>query len=288
MSPSRTPRARRADASAIRAVPELGERQRSELVDQPGPVGVADSGDLDRSADLAEPVHRRGESRRRGRAIRARASPRAHACRAERASTAPRRASCIEVSISGFSWGHRGQMYPVPSHRQYVSPVWHERRTAPGARHVLAARGARFAGRAEPARARRHRAWGSFDEHAHPLVSKQPLAAYEDHAFAQEARELRSRTFVAHIRYASTGAIAPQNTHPFEQHGRLFAHNGVIEDLPALEHELGEDDVARARRDRLRALLRADHARDRAHRATSARDRQRRPMGRRRTCRCSR
>jgi glutamine amidotransferase len=49
-----------------------------------------------------------------------------------------------------------------------------------------------------------------------------------------------SRTFIAHIRYASTGAIAAQNTHPFEQDDRLFAHNGVIEDLPALEQELGE------------------------------------------------
>jgi predicted glutamine amidotransferase len=52
---------------------------------------------------------------------------------------------------------------------------------------------------------------------------------------------LRSRPFVAHIRYASTGRIAPQNTHPFEQLGRLFAHNGVIEDLEALERELGDD-----------------------------------------------
>jgi len=81
---------------------------------------------------------------------------------------------------------------------------------------------------------------GCFDERGRPLVYKQPLAAYEDKEFAQEARELSSRTFVAHIRYASTGAIAPQNTHPFEQHERLFAHNGVIEDLPALERELGE------------------------------------------------
>jgi predicted glutamine amidotransferase len=81
---------------------------------------------------------------------------------------------------------------------------------------------------------------GCFDEHGHPLVYKQPLAAYEDKEFAQEARELCSRTFIAHIRYASTGAIAPQNTHPFEQRDRLFAHNGVIEDLPALERELGE------------------------------------------------
>jgi predicted glutamine amidotransferase len=81
---------------------------------------------------------------------------------------------------------------------------------------------------------------GCFSPDGKPEVFKQPLAAYEDQAFAREARELRSRTFVAHIRYASTGAIAPQNTHPFEQAGRLFAHNGVIEDLGALERELGD------------------------------------------------
>jgi glutamine amidotransferase len=73
-----------------------------------------------------------------------------------------------------------------------------------------------------------------------PHVSKQAIAAYEDTAFAREAHELASRTFVAHIRYASTGANEPKNTHPFEQEGRLFAHNGVIEDLAALDSELGD------------------------------------------------
>lgn len=82
---------------------------------------------------------------------------------------------------------------------------------------------------------------GCFDADGAPEIFKQPLAAYEDQAFAQEAKELRSRTFVAHIRYASTGGIAPQNTHPFQQRGRLFAHNGVIENLEALERELGDD-----------------------------------------------
>jgi predicted glutamine amidotransferase len=81
---------------------------------------------------------------------------------------------------------------------------------------------------------------GCFDAAGRPQVFKQPLAAYADEQFAREARELCSETFVAHIRYASTGAIAPQNTHPFEQAGRLFAHNGVIEGLADLEHELGD------------------------------------------------
>jgi glutamine amidotransferase len=82
---------------------------------------------------------------------------------------------------------------------------------------------------------------GWFDEHDAPQIAKQPLAAYQDRAFAYQAREVRSRTFIAHIRYASTGGLKPENTHPFEQHDRLLAHNGVIEDLPALEEELGAD-----------------------------------------------
>jgi predicted glutamine amidotransferase len=81
---------------------------------------------------------------------------------------------------------------------------------------------------------------GTYDEHGRPVVSKQPLAAYEDKQFAEEARDVSSRTFVAHVRYASTGAVSPKNTHPFEQRGRLFAHNGVIENLGRLEEELGD------------------------------------------------
>jgi glutamine amidotransferase len=81
---------------------------------------------------------------------------------------------------------------------------------------------------------------GTFDEHGKPVVSKQPLPAYEDPEFASRAREVRSRTFIAHIRFASTGAVSPANTHPFEQVGRLFAHNGVIGDLPRLDAELAD------------------------------------------------
>jgi glutamine amidotransferase len=81
---------------------------------------------------------------------------------------------------------------------------------------------------------------GYFDENEQPVVVKQPLAAYEDEEFAEEAREISSRTFVAHVRYASGTPLTLRNTHPFVQTGRLFAHNGVIGDLPRLEHELGD------------------------------------------------
>lgn len=81
---------------------------------------------------------------------------------------------------------------------------------------------------------------GYYDENGAPIVDKQPLAADEDQEFAKEAREVTSRTFVAHVRHASGSPVTLENTHPFEQEGRLFAHNGVIEDLPALERELGD------------------------------------------------
>ena len=50
---------------------------------------------------------------------------------------------------------------------------------------------------------------------------------------------MHAETFVAHIRYASTGGLTPENTHPLELQDRLLAHNGVIEDLPKLEARLG-------------------------------------------------
>jgi glutamine amidotransferase len=82
---------------------------------------------------------------------------------------------------------------------------------------------------------------GIFDPKGHAVVHKAPISAFNDAAFAHEARRERSRTFLAHIRFASTGALTLANTHPFEQEGRLFAHNGVLGGLSRLEAKLGED-----------------------------------------------
>lgn len=81
---------------------------------------------------------------------------------------------------------------------------------------------------------------GWFDETGRACVAKQAIAAYEDEAFATEAREVRSSSFIAHVRFASTGGLRPENTHPFEQQGRLLAHNGVIHGLDHLDEQLGE------------------------------------------------
>ena len=95
---------------------------------------------------------------------------------------------------------------------------------------------------------------GWFDDDGRPWVAKQPLAAYEDLLFAHEARERESRVFIAHIRYATTGGIEERNTHPFEQQGRLFAHNGVVHGLEAWSASWGRPRAGRGR-DRLRALF---------------------------------
>jgi predicted glutamine amidotransferase len=79
-----------------------------------------------------------------------------------------------------------------------------------------------------------------FFEDGQAQVVKRPIAAYQDQAFAREARTVASTTFVAHVRFASTGGLEMQNTHPFMQENRVFAHNGVIAELDELERELGD------------------------------------------------
>ncbi|MCM3883237.1 class II glutamine amidotransferase [Frankia sp. R82] len=85
---------------------------------------------------------------------------------------------------------------------------------------------------------------GFFAADGRPELFRQPIAAWQDQQFAAHARHARSTSFVAHVRHASTGAVSVPNTHPFERSGRLFAHNGVVEGLPALEHQLGAEVMA--------------------------------------------
>jgi predicted glutamine amidotransferase len=53
----------------------------------------------------------------------------------------------------------------------------------------------------------------SFDADGAPRVDKAPIAAYLDQQFALQAKERLSTTFIAHIRYATTGGLSPQK-HP--------------------------------------------------------------------------
>jgi predicted glutamine amidotransferase len=107
---------------------------------------------------------------------------------------------------------------------------------------------------------------GTFDAEGGAHVAKQPFAAWEDPACAREARNLKSTTFLAHVRYASTGAHTLVNTHPFEQDGRLFAHNGAFHGLGQLDQHLtglGVADLVHGETDseRLFALITAESRR---------------------------
>lgn len=82
---------------------------------------------------------------------------------------------------------------------------------------------------------------GWFDEHGDVHIEKQELAAYEDARFASEARDRRSRTFIAHVRTSTGTAVSEANTHPFTMDGRIFAHNGSLGDMDRLEEHLGPD-----------------------------------------------
>ncbi len=81
---------------------------------------------------------------------------------------------------------------------------------------------------------------GVFDEHARPKVHKEAMAAWQDADFASDAHQMTGTTFIAHVRYATTGSLDVRNTHPFLQDGRIFAHNGVLEGVDVLDERLRE------------------------------------------------
>ena len=81
---------------------------------------------------------------------------------------------------------------------------------------------------------------GLFDERGRPQLHKEPIAAWQDSEFATDAHQLTGTTFIAHVRYATTGSLDVRNTHPFLQDGRIFAHNGMIEGLDVVDERLRE------------------------------------------------
>jgi glutamine amidotransferase len=80
---------------------------------------------------------------------------------------------------------------------------------------------------------------GTFSADGTPRIYRKPVPANRSQTFIANAHEVRSRTFLSHIRHATAGAATLENTHPFEHEGRIFAHNGVIGELPALRRRLG-------------------------------------------------
>jgi len=80
---------------------------------------------------------------------------------------------------------------------------------------------------------------GTFRSDSSPQVYRKPVAANRSETFIAGAHDVRSRTFLAHVRHATVKEPSIENTHPFEQHGRLLAHNGFVGDVPELRRRLG-------------------------------------------------
>lgn len=103
---------------------------------------------------------------------------------------------------------------------------------------------------------------GVFEADGRAHLCKQPMAAWHDRAFATEAHEMTGTTFLAHVRYATTGVLTVDNTHPFLQDGRLFAHNGVVQGTAEIDERiaaLGVSDLVAGQTDseRVFALITA-------------------------------
>ena len=107
---------------------------------------------------------------------------------------------------------------------------------------------------------------GTFEPDGSPLLYRKPVSANRSQTFIADAREVRSTTFLAHIRHATAAQPTRENTHPFEQHGRIFAHNGVLRRPRRSARPARPSCGAAAGRDRLRALLHAGNQTDRGGR----------------------
>ncbi len=73
---------------------------------------------------------------------------------------------------------------------------------------------------------------------AHPSVLRSLNCAFADAEFAESAAHVSARTVIAHVRKASCGPIALDNTHPFHHEHWLFAHNGTVSQFEAVRAQL--------------------------------------------------
>lgn len=92
--------------------------------------------------------------------------------------------------------------------------------------------------------------WGvaAYPEYgsAAPICERFARSAHSDSRFTA-ATDLRGRIFVAHVRRATLGGLADENTHPFEFGPYSFAHNGTILGpramlRPAMDEPRGQTD----------------------------------------------
>jgi glutamine amidotransferase len=84
--------------------------------------------------------------------------------------------------------------------------------------------------------------WGVADyPDGVPMIERQTWAAFKGEHFAKKAARVYARTVVAHVRRATVGPPAMENTHPFVHVRWIFAHNGTVPNFPAVRDLMLED-----------------------------------------------
>ncbi len=91
-----------------------------------------------------------------------------------------------------------------------------------------------------------------------PELERQAWAAHHGEHFQRAAARAYAETVIAHVRRATVGVAALENTHPF-MHGRwVFAHNGTVPRFDAVrERLLGE--IAPAHRALIKGQTDSEH-----------------------------
>src|SRR6267143_6067549 len=81
--------------------------------------------------------------------------------------------------------------------------------------------------------------WGlGWYEHAGPRVVRSLTPAHGEGEFEKLSQYVSAQTVVAHVRKASVGKVAEENTHPFQRGPWLFAHNGTLPDWERVRPQL--------------------------------------------------
>lgn len=91
-----------------------------------------------------------------------------------------------------------------------------------------------------------------------PHVERQAWAAYHGEHFRRAAARAHSRTVLAHVRRATVGLPALENTHPFTDGPWAFAHNGTIPRFSAMRERILEL-VAPWRRGAIKGATDSEH-----------------------------
>lgn len=96
---------------------------------------------------------------------------------------------------------------------------------------------------------REHRdGWGLALHDGEPgtewLLRKSTKTAEEDPLFPLLAQREHGRVLIAHVRQKTVGALAPENTHPFQRGRWVFAHNGTLRNVAAVRARTSPERLA--------------------------------------------